>query len=65
LWVDGAFDYRAIADYVPAREDMYLAIGDTSVTSAIDVNDDGIYESPDEDFLVTAYQPGKIYFMYR
>ncbi len=57
-WVDGRYDYRAIADYVQVKEPNIL-LSESAVTGmTITTNNDSLVELPQEAFVVTVSLPG-------
>eukprot|EP01038_Epipyxis_sp_PR26KG_P006150 gene6150-8477_t len=58
LWVDGLYDYRGIADYVPLKSNDIMLIEQSSIVHSITTNPDTIVEYPDEHFSVIILTPG-------
>ena len=58
LWIQGMFDYRAISDYTPLDNVVYMRAGETVATITLKTNDDHILEFPDEKITVQIALPG-------
>ncbi|KAG5180011.1 hypothetical protein JKP88DRAFT_279922 [Tribonema minus] len=58
LWSAGAFDYRALADYIPIEDMKLFDVGTATLTHQLVTNDDGLVETPDESVVVAIYLPG-------
>ena len=58
IWVDGAYDYRGISDYVPLSETVVVYWGQTAATLTLNTTNDGIVEAPDENVTVAVAIPG-------
>ena len=41
------------------RADVFLYPGQVNTSYTVNITNDMILEAPDEDFIVTAYQPGE------
>ena len=59
LWIDGMFDYQAVSDYLPTMAPLFLGQGEANVSYTINITNDVILETPDENFLVVPVQPGR------
>eukprot|EP00981_Chlorochromonas_danica_P010183 scaffold3051_cov167-Ochromonas_danica.AAC.42 len=57
-WVDGRYDYRAVADFSRRMEAYTTLIEDNEAALVVQTNDDGIVELPAESFTVIGSTPG-------
>jgi len=58
VWVDGAYDYRGVSDYVPVSKPVMLFADQTRVEVTLNTTNDGIVEAPDENVTVAVRLPG-------
>lgn len=58
VWVDGAFDYRGVSDYLPLSDKIIMFSGQTRAESTLNTTNDNIVEQPDENVTVAIRIPG-------
>jgi len=58
VWVDGAFDYRGVSDYLPLSDKLTFYGSQTLVETTLNTTNDNIVEQPDENVTVAVRIPG-------
>ena len=57
-WIDGMYDYRGIADYVPFNVAFEYLVEDVLISQLVVTNPDSILEVPDESVTLGIHAPG-------
>lgn len=58
LWIDAAFDYAGVSDYVTSVGELFFDTGDQLQTFQVATTDDFVVEDPDETVMLRLSLPG-------